>query len=238
MTGKVFITGDKHGSFLPVFGLAEKNEISDSDILLIAGDAGYIWNEDYPYKVETLQQSFPGIIAFIDGNHENHAILNELEVCQWNHGKAHRVGERVFHLMRGELYTIYGENFFMFGGARSVDKDRRTEGESWWQGEEPSPAEVEYGRKQLTEHLNEIDYVVTHETPLFARSSISRAKPIDADYDFPAVLDEWYALISESSRFKKWYFGHMHVDQVITPKLRALHTDVLLLGEDKRILWA
>ncbi len=238
MTGRVFITGDKHGSLLPLFGLAQKNELNSADILLIAGDAGYIWNEDYPYKVETLQQVFPGTIAFIDGNHENHAILNAMEVCCWNHGKAHRAGERVFHLMRGELYSIYGDHYFVFGGARSVDQDRRVEGESWWQEEEPSAAELSYGEKQLAEHLHEIDYVITHETPLFAREPIPRNKPIDDDYRLPAVLDEWYEMVSEGKRFKKWYFGHMHVDQEITPKLRALHADILLVGTDQKVLWA
>lgn len=47
MTGRVFITGDKHGSFLPLFGLVEKNNITEDDILIIAGDAEYVWNEDY-----------------------------------------------------------------------------------------------------------------------------------------------------------------------------------------------
>lgn len=238
MTGRVFITGDKHGSFIPLFGLAQRNELSSTDILIIAGDAGYVWNQDYPYKVETLQQIFPGTVAFIDGNHENHAILNALEVCRWNHGMAHRAGERVFHLMRGEVYSIYDAHYFVFGGARSVDRDRRVEGESWWREEDPTAAELAYGKRQLMEHLHEIDYVITHETPLFARKSISRNKPIDDDYHFPAVLDEWYAAISEGRRFKKWYFGHMHVDQAITPQLQALHADILLIGEDKRVLWA
>lgn len=237
MTGNIFITGDKHGSFLPIFGIAEKNQITEADILIIAGDAGYVWNEDYIYKVETLQQIFPGTIAFIDGNHENHVILNDLEVCRWNGGKVHRVGDRVFHLMRGELYSIFGNTFFVFGGARSVDKDRRVEGESWWPEEEPTPKEIRNAEAHLMTHLNEIDYVITHETPRFARSPISREKPIDDDYHLPAILDVWYDAISEGSRFKKWYFGHMHVDQVITPKLRALHTDIRLIGTDELVKW-
>ena len=44
----------------------------------------------------------------------------------------HRVGERVYHLMRGELYDLYGSRVFTFGGARSVDVDRREDGFSWW----------------------------------------------------------------------------------------------------------
>ena len=116
-TGRIFITGDKHGSTLPFFGLHEKGEMRENDVLIIAGDAGYVWNEDYIYKLETLQQLFPGIIAFIDGNHENHALLGSIEVTEWNGGRVHRAGERVYHLMRGEIYSIYGSNIFTFGGA-------------------------------------------------------------------------------------------------------------------------
>ncbi len=235
MSGRILITGDKHGTFLPFFSLAEKIKLQKNDILLIAGDAGYVWNENFSYGIETLQQIFPGTITFIDGNHENHALLNSLEICQWNGGKAHRVGERVYHLMRGEIYSIYGNNFFTFGGARSIDKDRREEGISWWKEEEPTPEEIDYGRKQLVENYDEIDYVITHETPLFAREYISRFKQIDGDYHLPAHLEDWYNLIKGSSKFKKWYFGHMHVDQVITPQLRGVHTEIIPTDEEKSI---
>ena len=238
MTGRIYITGDKHGTFVPLFSLAEKVELRDTDILIIAGDAGYVWNEDYRYNVESLQQIFPGTITFIDGNHENHALLNSFEIIQWNGGKAHCVGERVYHLMRGEVYSIYGNNFFTLGGARSVDKDRREEGVSWWKEEEPTQEEIEYGRKQLIHHADEIDYVITHESPLFARSHISRPKRIDEDYHLPALLDEWYEIISKAPRLKKWYFGHMHVDQLITPQLRAVHNDILLVGDEEPVRWS
>ena len=44
--------------------------------------------------------------------------------------------------------------------------------------------------------------------------------------------------MSEGKRFKKWYFGHMHEDRQITPKLRAIHNDILIIGEDEPIKWA
>ena len=238
MTGRIFITGDMHGSFIPFFGLHEKGEMNEEDVLIIAGDAGYVWDSDYIYKAETLAQLFPGTVAFIDGNHENHAILNAMETVVWNGGKAHMVGERVMHLMRGELYSVCGCNIFTFGGARSSDKDRRTEGESWWKEEEPSEAETEYGSKMLMENLDEIDYVITHESPLFAREFFARAKEIDADYRLPDILDGWYEMISDGRRFQRWYFGHMHEDRLITPKLRCVHNDILRIGEDTPVKWA
>ena len=39
MTGRIFVTGDKHGSFYPLFGIAGKNELFETDILIICGDA-------------------------------------------------------------------------------------------------------------------------------------------------------------------------------------------------------
>lgn len=245
MTGRIFITGDKHGTFSPFFGLTEKNELYPEDVLLITGDASYVWNEEYPLKVETLQQLFPGTVAFIDGNHENHALLNGMETQIWNGGQVHRVGERVYHLMRGELYIIYGNRIFTFGGARSVDVDRHKEGDSWWKEEgrswwkeeEPTPEEIEYGNSQLVRYLDQIDYVITHETPLMARAFISRAKDVDEDYLLPALFDNWYQRLESAPNFKKWYFGHMHVDQLITPKLRALHSNILPLGEETRMRW-
>lgn len=238
MAGRVFITGDKHGSFLPMFGIVENNEIHEDDIIIIAGDAGYVWDEDYPYKISTLEQAFPGTIAFIDGNHENHAILNRLEVKRWNGGNVHQVGPRTVHLMRGETYTINQKNYFVFGGARSNDKDRRREGKEWWPEEEPTLEEIEYGRKNLMKHLEKIHYVITHETPLFARDDIPRKKPIEDDYHLPVVFNNWYDLVSKGKNFKRWYFGHMHVNQQITPQLRALHSDILLIGDETPICWA
>ena len=124
MNGRIFITGDKNRTFVPLFWLAEKETLHPSDVMIIAGNAGYVWDKDYIYDMESLQQVFPGTIAFVDGNHENHAMLNEFPVEKWNGGNVHRAGERVFHLMRGEIYDIYEKKFFVFGGARSVDKDR------------------------------------------------------------------------------------------------------------------
>lgn len=245
MTGRIFVTGDKHGTFSPFFGLSQHNQLGETDVLLIAGDAGYVWDENYKTALTTLQQLFPGTIAFVDGNHENHTLLNEMELQVWNGGRVHRVAERIYHLMRGELYSIYGTNVFAFGGARSVDMDRMEDGfswwkeagSSWWPQEEATEEELAYGERQLTEHLHEIDFVITHETPLMARAHIQRSKAVDPDYRIPALFDRWYELLCGSPRFQKWYFGHMHVDQEITPRLRALYNNILPIGREERLRW-
>ena len=236
---KVYITGDKHGSLRPFFGLAEKQLADSTDIMIITGDAGYVMDDDYMLKIGTLEQLFPGTICFIDGNHENHRLLNSLPVSEWQGGRVHRIGERVIHLMRGELYTIGGENYFTFGGARTVSRFvEGVEGIDWGLGEEPTEEELAEGRDRFCKYLDRIDYVITHEAPMFARHHIDRIKRVDDDYTLPGILDEWYDLISGSSRLKKWYFGHMHTDKSVTPILRGIFNNIVEAGSEERLCWA
>ncbi len=238
MTGKVYITGDKHGSLRPFFGLAERGLIQSSDYMIITGDAGYVWDDDYMLKVGTLEQLFPGTICFIDGNHENHRLLNSFPVSEWQGGRVHRLGERVYHLLRGEIFEINGDSYFTFGGARTVSHFvEGVEGIDWWLGEEPTEEELEYGKNRLGQHLHKIDYVITHEAPLFARTDIGRVKRIDEDYRLPEILEDWYRRISAEGRMKKWYFGHMHVDQQIRPDLRAIFNNIVEIGTEEKLNW-
>ena len=238
-SGKVYITGDKHGSLRPFFGLAEREAVKKEDIIIITGDAGYVWDDEYMLKIDTLEQLCPGTIAFIDGNHENHPLLDSLEVSMWNGGRVHRIGDRVLHLMRGEIYTIYGEKYFAFGGARTVSRYvEGVEGVDWFLREEPDEDELKTAERVLTDHFEDIDYVITHEAPLMARDHISRVKRVDDDYILPSVLDEWYAKVSGGGRLKKWYFGHMHVDQIITPLLRGIHNNFVEAGSETKLSWS
>lgn len=221
--GRIFITGDKHRTFVPLFWLAEKENLDATDVLMIAGDAGYVWDQDYPHDIESLQQIFPGTITFVDGNHENHFLLNHMQIETWNGGKVHRIGPRVLHLMRGEIYSIDGKTFFVFGGAKSSDQDRRQEGVSWWKEEEPTPMEIQYGRQQLEHHQSEIQYVITHEAPRFVRKHIQKKKSMEPQYPLPDTLEQWYFEMEKMEQFQMWYFGHMHVGQRITEKLQGVY---------------
>ena len=91
--------------------------------------------------------------------------------------------------------------------------------------------ELAYGRKRLLDAIEEIDYVVTHETPLSARSYIKRQKQIENDYALPETFEEWYRFCLQEARFKKWYFGHMHTDQEISSGLQAVFNKIYMIGD-------
>ena len=92
--------------------------------------------------------------------------------------------------------------------------------------------------QKLFEYAGDIDYIITHEAPLSARRSIARQKRIDDNYLLPAVLEDWLTKIRQSTRLKRWDFGHMHVDQEIPPFMRAIFNNVLELDTGRRIPWA
>lgn len=235
MSGKVFITGDKHGSFRMFFGLQEKQAAGAEDVLIIAGDAGYVMKSDYMLKIRTIEQLFPGTVCFIDGNHENHELLSSLPVSEWNGGRVHRLSERVLHLLRGEIFDICGSRFFVLGGARSVGN--HIEGLERFRGEEPTPEEISCAQEKLYSNLGTVDYVITHEAPVSARAVIPRSKRIDKDYMLPKTLQGWLDALSQSPRFKCWYFGHMHVDMQISPDLRAVFNNVVDVETNETVRW-
>jgi len=238
MAGRIFITGDKHGSMRLFFGIAEKKLAAPEDVLIIAGDTGYVRGDDYPLQMLTLQQLFPGTLCFIDGNHDNHPILNALPVEEWNGGRVHRLGERVFHLMRGEIFSIEGRRIFTMGGARTVENNYEGEaGVDFWPGEEPSSEELAYAETRLSDNLDTIDFVITHEAPLNARNLIPRFKRVDGDYLLPSVLQRWYGMLSANPRFKKWYFGHMHADLEISQDLQCVFSRLIDIDTGKALRW-
>lgn len=228
----IYITGDTHGTEdwekLNTSRFPEQKLMDPSrDYLIIAGDFGGIWdgsNQD-EYIIKTYnKRNFTTL--FIDGNHENHDLLDKYPVEEWNGGKIHRISDRVIHLMRGQVFDIDGIKFFTMGGAESTDKQYRKEGESWWAREMPSDEEYEEALRNLKKVNFEVDIVLTHCTPegyigknisAVYNSDLSRvlaahmAGVVDRSGNkLTRFLDE---LITEHGlKFKHWYFGHYHRD--------------------------
>ncbi len=73
-------------------------------------------------------KKLPYTIAFLDGRHENFTLLDQYPVTEWNGGRVQEVSKNLLHLMRGEIYEIEGESYFVFGGGESPDHAFRTEG--------------------------------------------------------------------------------------------------------------
>ena len=124
----VYITGDTHAVFnrFNTKNFPEQKEMTKDDFVIVCGDFGGIWY-DNKYERHWLKwlSEKPFTILYVDGNHENFDRLysEEFEVVDFHGGKAHKLNDSVYHLMRGEIFDFEGKKFLAFGGSRSHDID-------------------------------------------------------------------------------------------------------------------
>jgi DNA repair exonuclease SbcCD nuclease subunit len=231
----IYITGDLHGN-IDISKLNNKNfpiqkELTKDDYVIICGDFGLVWNnskEEIYWQKWLSKKNFTTL--FVDGNHENFDKLNEYPIETWNGGKIHRISHSIIHLMRGQIFNINGKTFFTFGGASSVDKERRSEYISWWKEEIPNNKEYEEGLCNLEKYNDKIDYVLTHTCSTNTLSTIGRLwgfnpKPKDS-------VNKYLDLIEDKVIYKHWYFGHFHENcENISDNQSLLYNRIIKLGE-------
>ncbi|MBP3204541.1 MAG: metallophosphoesterase [Lachnospiraceae bacterium] len=245
---RIFVTGDTHGD-IDIRKLNKRNfpvqsELAKEDYVIIAGDFGNVWygmrnvavtNPDY--EIPPQHRSEVGkddyhlkwfesrnyTTLFVDGNHENHALLASYPVEQWNGGKIHCIMPTVLHLMRGQVFEIAGKTFFTMGGASSNDKAYRRENVTWWPQELPDETEYEEALANLARYDFRVDYVITH--CIGNRMMREIGEEGKAHDRLTAFLDE----LEERLKYKQWFFGHFHQDRIVDERHRLLYQEVVEL---------
>ena len=212
----IYITGDTHIPIdigkLSTKKFPEQKELTKSDYVIICGDFGGLWDgsKEEKYWLEWLnRKSFTTL--FVDGNHENFDMLNQLPTEEFCGGLIHKVSDSIFHLMRGNIYTIEDKKIFTFGGAESHDKEHRIIGKSRWNEELPDETEMELALNNLKAHNNKADFIITHAAPTSVQLQI---KP---QYR-PNMLTDFLEEIKNTVSYQRWYFGHYHKDIAVDEK--------------------
>ena len=229
--GRVFVTGDLHGGAI---GDADKltskkfpegKTLTKNDYVIVAGDFGFIWDTNKSGKAEANWHKWfeekPFTTLFCDGNHENFDRIDKLPTQEMFGGTVGKLNDSVYHLKRGEIYTINGIKILTFGGGLSIDKARRTEYRSWWSQEAPNVAEYDNGLMNLKKHNNKVDLIITHDC----------SERIYNLFDFPkyhdtTLLQKFFEQLEESVDFDHWYFGHYHQDWKFDDKHTVLYDKV------------
>lgn len=229
----IYITGDIHGDpkRLGSKNLLRKGlNISAGDVVIICGDFGMPWNdpwsEEETYWLEWLEKK-PFTVLFVDGNHENYDLLNQFPVVEKFGGKVHQLKENIFHLMRGEVFEIEGTKFFAFGGATSTDMCARKEHISWWKEENFSVEEFDNAVSNLEKVDFKVDYVITHTAPKRFVESVPGAIERVRNCKTSMLLSELEPMIN----YKKWFFGHFHLDYYGEDSVAAWMSEELVMVE-------
>ncbi len=220
----IYITGDTHGDYDDFLFRMRQTNISRGDTVIVCGDFGFVWNTPYERNVLGWLANEPYTILFIDGNHEDFDLLATYPVIKWRGGNVHRIAPNIFHLMRGQRFTIEGKTFFTFGGAYSIDKQYREEGKTWWPQELPSSEEYAIATQTLQQTDFTVDYVLTHTIPTFAIRQIGVA-PDEHDAELTGFLEWLYGKL----QYKRWFAGHFHVNKIVQNKIQILHEQIVVL---------
>lgn len=250
----IYITGDCHSDFRRfsknVF--PEQEEMTKDDYVIICGDFGGVWDENEESKHEKWWLDWleerPFTTLFVDGNHENFDRLYSYPVEVWNGGKVHKLRNSVIHLMRGQVFILDGKKIFTFGGASSHDidggilelddpnyrlkkkeldkyrKSYRINHLSWWREELPSDDELQEGRRNLAEHNNTVDFIVSHccatSTQVLLGGSLFKAD----------VLTDYFEEIRQEVNFKRWFFGHYHDNRNVNAEEILLYEQIIRIS--------
>jgi hypothetical protein len=165
--GRLMLAGDWHGNSVwagKALSLAARQGVST---VLQLGDFGFSANGEGVLDVLSITAAaFDLTLLVVDGNHEDFPLLERFPVLTDGPAAGLRpVRPRLWHLPRGTRWTWRGADdrehrWLAVGGAVSVDRQLRTEGYSWWPGEELTAAEAERIAGEGT-----ADVLVCHDRP-------------------------------------------------------------------------
>lgn len=226
----IYVTGDIHGDISRINVKRFRYHWGENDFVIIAGDCGLLWdNKPTPKELSLYNwlanQQFTTL--FVDGNHENFTRIKALPVVDYMGGKAHKINDKFYHLMRGEVYTIQDKKIFTFGGGTSIDKDLRTPFVSWWPDEIFSEEEKQNAYNNLEKVNYEVDYVITHAGPKSVMSDFPLHMKI---YKTPCSVEKFLDELYRKIKFKYWFFGHYHYNCADKPaNCYMLYTQIKIL---------
>lgn len=228
-----YFVGDIHGHHdikkMNRSNFPEGKSLTDTDYIFMCGDFGLVWSspEDKIYYktdkhwIEWLGKQFPlSKILVTLGNHENYDLIEKLPLSEEFGNMVRKLNDQIYILERGRIYTINDVKILSLGGALSWDKEYRIEKQKtlsykiWWEQELWRESDKQITIAELDSHNWEVDYVVSHIPPtkikprlleIFGGDVYEKSQSDD-------ISDFFDKLIDNNMVFKKWFFGHFHVD--------------------------
>lgn len=220
----IYVTGDIHGD-ITRFKNRKIRRLKKGDTLVVCGDFGFVYDGSEREKkaLKWLSKRKYNVL-FVDGAHDNTQLLENYELCDFAGATARRVNDRVYMLLRGEIYTVEDKKIFAFGSGLSESYNIISDIVSTNAGSLPTSKETENGKKNLEKVGNEVDFIVTYDAPISAKTYIGETANHNG---LNIYLEEIYKI----ANFKCWYFGRYHKDKAVTRLFKAMYEDVVPMYE-------
>lgn len=206
---KLHLFADTHGTlrYEIIKEYVDKNSLDKSDAIVVLGDFGLVWDEPMNQDLLDFYNNLSCEVLFVDGNHENFDLLQKFPIEYRYGSEVTKISENVYHLLRGNIYTIGMKKIFTFGGAYSIKQDTDSSPVNVWKQELPSKDEYHNALSNLEKDNFNVDYVFTHQGPRFILDKIGY-KYSKNEHEFLDFLNS----IAKKTSFEKWCFGHIHQD--------------------------
>lgn len=95
---------------------------------------------------------------------------------------------------------------------------------SWWERELPSEQEMSEGIENLKKYGNKVDYIISH-SPCTSDMFLMGGKGI---YQ-PDIISNYLEEVRATTEYKKWYFGHMHINKQVSMQDICLYEQILFV---------
>ena len=219
----IFVTADTHGE-MERFETKAIRKLKKSDTLFVLGDFGFIWNDDEKTEKDLKKLAkLPFRILFIDGLNENFDKLMQYPETKLGGADCREiVKDKIYYIPRGTLMELEGRKLLCFGGSDCYDMDIITS------ASDPSAKDYNRCTANLNLNNNSVDYILTH----MPSGKINRF--INLDSNFYSECMDYFDTVAAKANYTKWYFGCLHLDKYISPKVQAVYTDVLPLWEEEK----
>lgn len=223
---RLFCCGDTHQSIdihkLSASDFKVQKELAKEDILVILGDAGFVWNYGKEVKGEEKWwrewiDNKPWTTFAVLGNHEAYSLIKEFPIVEFCGGHAYKIANSIYYAISGEIYNLNGRVCLVINGADSQDKELRKEGISWWPEEQITEDDIRKARFNLKRYGSKVDYLLTHTGGVNVCASLG-LKPTVSDVRLSQILNDF--------DYKYHFCGHYHTDKIIDNNTRIFYNDV------------
>ena len=251
--GKVYLTGDTHADKFNLQYRLEKINLTEQDVLIIAGDVGFEYGTKVMGSFKKYCQSLPCQIIAMRGNHDNRYWEDHTEtietynsyICKPSQGWLMNKYNDLLYQKKydtikyikdeGGIYDIGQYRILFIPGAYSIDKEYRLRTGLPYNPREQLTHIEQNNILSLIDIYKEVDFVISHTAPLFLEPYfkdlfLNIVNQSSVDKNTERFLDEVYHTLGIGN-FKHWFFGHFHDDRLIHNKFSMLYNNVVELGD-------
>jgi Icc-related predicted phosphoesterase len=227
---KIVVFGDVHNRYDNFANYVNEVSNQNIDFGIQVGDMGFHpkhTDMDDLAKLRSAASNVEFPIHWLDGNHEDHSILQYLE--DFNNSPQNIFGDDLTYQSRGSYIEMDTHILFFIGGARSIDKNQRIiDGLDWFPEEEILRGQ-EDAVFDAIEHINNSGkevIMLTHTCPFFDDMSLIFGKSTKAPSWQQKFLREVLERLTINP--KMWFHGHFH--KPIEYKIDGFDTEFISLG--------